>query len=132
MPAILLTYFILGLISFFFPGWLKKQKALVFALWQLLVFAYLMAQRPIILQGVFISHASNWLPQLGINFGFILDGLSWIFALIVSGIGVLVFLYAHVYMQAYEQKERFYFHLLLFSGAMLGLVLSGNLIQLFI
>ncbi len=132
MPTILLTYFILGLISFFFPGWLKKQKALVFALWQLVVFAYLMIQRPLILQGDFISFTSNWLPQLGINFGFILDGLSWIFALIVSGIGVLVFLYAHVYMQAYEQKERFYFHLLLFSGAMLGLVLSGNLIQLFI
>jgi multicomponent Na+:H+ antiporter subunit A len=55
-----------------------------------------------------------------------------VFALLVTGIGALVFLYARPYMKSYEGTDKFFLYLMLFSGAMLGLVLSANLIQLFI
>ncbi|MBN1117946.1 MAG: DUF4040 domain-containing protein [Bacteroidales bacterium] len=66
------------------------------------------------------------------NFSFLLDGLSFLFVLLVTFIGFLVFLYAKAYMKGYSGTSRFYFYLTLFSGAMLGLVLSENMIQLFV
>jgi multicomponent K+:H+ antiporter subunit A len=71
-----------------------------------------------------------WLPSLGVDLVFRLDGLSWLFALLVVGIGGLIVLYARYYMSASDPVPRFYSYLLAFMGAMLGIVISGNLIQL--
>jgi len=71
-----------------------------------------------------------WLPSLDVNLVWRLDGLSWLFGLLVIGIGALVVLYARYYMSANDPVPRFYSYLLAFMGAMLGIVLSGNLIQL--
>jgi multicomponent K+:H+ antiporter subunit A len=71
-----------------------------------------------------------WLPSLGVNLVFRLDGLSWLFALLVVGIGALIVLYARYYMAAEDPVPRFYSFLLAFMGAMLGIVTSGNIIQL--
>ena len=72
----------------------------------------------------------SWLPSLGINLIFRLDGLSWLFALLIVGIGALVTLYARYYMSPADPVPRFYSYLLAFMGAMLGIVTAGNLIQL--
>jgi multicomponent Na+:H+ antiporter subunit A len=74
----------------------------------------------------------EWIPLLNLNLEFTLDGLSLIFVLLITGIGCLVFLYSKAYMNSYTGTTKFYFYLTLFSGAMLGLVLSSNFIQLFI
>lgn len=71
-----------------------------------------------------------WLPSLGVDLIFRLDGLSWLFALLVVGIGALIVLYARYYMSPEDPVPRFYSFLLAFMGAMLGIVMSGNLIQL--
>ncbi|GIK50048.1 MAG: monovalent cation/H+ antiporter subunit A [Alphaproteobacteria bacterium] len=71
-----------------------------------------------------------WLPSLGVNLVFRLDGLSWLFALLIVGIGALIVLYARYYMSAEDPVPRFYSFLLAFMGAMLGIVMSGNIIQL--
>lgn len=71
-----------------------------------------------------------WLPSLGVNIVLRLDGLSWLFALLIVGIGALIVLYARYYMAAEDPVPRFYSFLLGFMGAMLGIVMSGNLIQL--
>ena len=71
-----------------------------------------------------------WLPSIGVNLIFRLDGLSWLFALLVVGIGALIVLYARYYMSAEDPVPRFYSFLLAFMGAMLGIILSGNIIQL--
>ena len=71
-----------------------------------------------------------WLPSLGVNLIFRLDGLSWLFALLIVGIGALIVLYARYYMSPEDPVPRFYSFLLAFMGAMLGIVMSGNLIQL--
>ncbi len=71
-----------------------------------------------------------WLPSLGVDIVLRLDGLSWLFSLLILGIGALIVLYARYYMAAADPVPRFYSYLLAFMGAMLGIVMSGNLIQL--
>jgi len=71
-----------------------------------------------------------WMPQFGLELVLRLDGYAWLFAMLISGMGVLVVLYARYYMSAQDPVPRFFSFLLAFMGAMLGVVLSGNLIQL--
>ncbi|HZH52876.1 MAG TPA: monovalent cation/H+ antiporter subunit A [Microvirga sp.] len=71
-----------------------------------------------------------WLPTLGLDFTLRMDGFTWLFAMLVTGIGFLVVLYARYYMSPDDPVPRFFSFLLAFMGAMLGIVLSGNLIQL--
>lgn len=71
-----------------------------------------------------------WIPSLGLELNFRMDGLSWLFSLLVLGIGALVVLYARYYMSAVDPVPRFFSFLLAFMGAMQGMVLSGNIIQL--
>lgn len=78
------------------------------------------------------SFGWEWVPSLGVNFDFYLDGLSLVFALLISGIGACVFTYAPGYFGDHRDRFRLYGWLLLFMLSMLGLVLSNNLITLFI
>jgi multicomponent Na+:H+ antiporter subunit A len=71
-----------------------------------------------------------WLPDLGLHFSFILDGLSWLFASLIAGVGLLVFLYAASYLRDDPHLTRLYRFLLLFNGSMMGVVLADNLILL--
>src|SRR5690606_6244871 len=72
----------------------------------------------------------EWLPQLGLNFILRLDGFAWSFVVLVSAIGLLVILYARYYMSPEDSVPRFFSFLLGFMGAMLGIVTSGNLLQI--
>jgi NADH:ubiquinone oxidoreductase subunit 5 (subunit L)/multisubunit Na+/H+ antiporter MnhA subunit len=82
-------------------------------------------------RGQVVEFSTAWpAPDLGIRFGLFADGWGWSFALLVSGIGTLICVYAQYYLQAGEARARFFAYLLLFEGAMLGVVLSANLIAL--
>ncbi|QFR32854.1 monovalent cation/H+ antiporter subunit A [Ancylobacter sp. TS-1] len=72
----------------------------------------------------------SWLPMLGLDFTLRLDGLSWLFAILIYGIGALVVLYARYYMSREDPVPRFFSFLLAFMGSMIGIVISGNLVQL--
>ncbi len=73
-----------------------------------------------------------WVPSIGLNLTFGIDGLALFFALIVSGMGVLVVFYAGFYLDGHAAHHgRFYAYLMLFMAAMLGTVLSDNLLLLF-
>ncbi|MFO0144340.1 MAG: monovalent cation/H+ antiporter subunit A [Betaproteobacteria bacterium] len=72
----------------------------------------------------------DWMPALGLAFGFRMDGLAWLFALLITGIGALIVLYAAYYLHHGDPARRFFVFLLLFMGAMLGIVLADNLILL--
>jgi multicomponent Na+:H+ antiporter subunit A len=74
----------------------------------------------------------SWVPAMDINFSFVVDGLSLLFALMITGIGILVFLYTSSYMKGDVNLDRFYGYLSLFMGAMLGMVLSDNIFTLFV
>ncbi|HLR66524.1 Na+/H+ antiporter subunit A [Virgibacillus alimentarius] len=79
-----------------------------------------------------IRDTYNWIPSLGINFDFYLDGLSLLFVLLISGIGTLVVLYSVYYLDTSERLGQFYVYLLMFMTAMLGVVLSDNVFVLYV
>jgi multicomponent K+:H+ antiporter subunit A len=80
--------------------------------------------------GAVLLESIHWAPELGVELTLRMDGYAWLFAMLVSGMGLLVVLYARYYMSAQDPVPRFFSFLLAFMGAMLGVVLSGNLIQL--
>src|SRR5688572_32687275 len=73
-----------------------------------------------------------WAPSLGLSLSFNLDGLGLLFALLITGIGTLVVLYASRYLEEHPQAGRFYASLFAFMGAMLGVALSDNILTLFV
>ena len=74
----------------------------------------------------------DWVPSLGVNLSFTLDGLSLLFALLISGVGALVLVYAGGYLAGHPQLGRLYAFLLMFMASMLGLALADNLLALFV
>ncbi|GGW69895.1 monovalent cation/H+ antiporter subunit A [Alishewanella tabrizica] len=87
-------------------------------------------------QSVFAGHIwqfqADWIPLLGLNIHFRLDGLAYLFALLILGIGLLIILYARFYLSEQDSMPRFYAYLMLFMTAMLGIVLSGNILQIWL
>jgi multicomponent K+:H+ antiporter subunit A len=110
--------------------WARSYQALVVALFPALALALLVPLIPDVLAGEVIRYGFSWLPLLGLNFSLQLDGLSLLFTLLILGIGLLVILYARYYLSERDSMPRFYACLLLFMLAMLGIVLSGNLLQM--
>jgi multicomponent K+:H+ antiporter subunit A len=85
---------------------------------------------PQVADGGVIREEFAWLPSLGLNLVLRIDGFAWLFSMLVLGIGTLVALYARYYMSPNDPVPRFFAFFLAFMGAMLGLVMSGNLIQI--
>lgn len=80
-----------------------------------------------------VLHASyKWVPSLQVNFSFYIDGLSLLMALIVSGVGILVSIYAGGYLAGDRRLGLFYLYLMTFMISMLGVATAGNLITLFV
>ena len=96
------------------------------------VFIFFAEKLPRIAHGETIRHVREWLPSLNTPLSFYLDGLSLLFALLVTGIGTLIVVYAGGYLAHHEQLGRFYVQLLAFMGAMLGLVVADNVFVFFI
>jgi multicomponent K+:H+ antiporter subunit A len=80
--------------------------------------------------GEVLRYRLDWLPSAGLYFSLRMDGLAWLFTALIQGITILVVLYARYYMSPKDPVPRFFSFLLAFMGAMVGVVLSGNLIQL--
>lgn len=94
------------------------------------VLAIVMTLYPAIAAGDIVKVTIPWAPDIGLNFSLRIDGLALTLCGLISGIGLLVVLYARYYMSAADPVPRFFSFLLAFMGSMLGVVLSGNLIQL--
>ena len=86
---------------------------------------------PRIAKGETFVYTWKWIPSYGVNITAYLDGLSMIFALLITVVGSLVILYSIFYLSAKESLQHFYCYLLLFMGAMLGVVLSDHLLVLY-
>lgn len=105
---------------------------------------WLCALAPLVLSGFFVSRigavaagepereAWDWIPSLGVDLSFRMDGLGLMFALLISGIGALVIVYASAYLHGHRHLGRFYGLILAFMASMLGAVLADNLITLFV
>ncbi|HCM39717.1 MAG: hypothetical protein A2Z97_16335 [Bdellovibrionales bacterium GWB1_52_6] len=87
---------------------------------------------PELSRGEVVRMGTTWVPELNINLSFALDGLSAIFALLITVLGTIVVVYAGPYFENHRDLGRFYVLLLSFMASMLGLVLSDNVILLYI
>ncbi|GAK16854.1 LOW QUALITY PROTEIN: Na(+) H(+) antiporter subunit A [Vibrio sp. JCM 19053] len=79
-----------------------------------------------------VSWNAEWIPSLDINLSFRLDGLSFLFAGLISGIGALIQIYALAYLRESDSRFSFHLYLTLFMLAMLGIVMSDNILLLFV
>ena len=95
-------------------------------------FILLLTQAKPVLNGQAVLEHWQWLPQVGIDLSFRLDALSLIFALLISGIGTLIYIYAYYYLSPKNSLSKLYALLMLFMTAMLGISLSNNLIILLV
>ncbi|WP_006786535.1 monovalent cation/H+ antiporter subunit A [Thiorhodospira sibirica] len=98
----------------------------------ILAFALLMTHVPAVLRGEVVQVGWDWLPGLGLNANFFLDGLGLLFASLILGIGLLIIIYARFYLAKEDPMGTFFTYLLLFQGAMVGIVLSDNILMLLI
>jgi len=97
-----------------------------------LCFAYFCTQVGPVLAGSGASFFAPWVAESGINLSFSLNGLSLLFALLICGVGLLVFWYSIGYLSSHERLVNFYCFLLIFMGSMLGTVIAKNLMLLYL
>lgn len=108
-----------------FLGWIAFSVPVV-------LFALFARHIPTISSSEAIRTTFSWIPSYGIDLTFLLDGLSLIFVLLITGVGALVILYSIYYLSSKDSFAHFYTYLLLFMTAMLGVVLSDNIIVLYV
>jgi len=108
----------------------RRRVALLAALGPATALGLLLAAWPQVRAGELLLSGMSWVPAVGLNLTFMLDGLGFMFALLVLAIGLLVILYAHHYLGPDEDPRRFFGLLLVFMGSMLGVVLADNLLLL--
>ncbi len=132
MVFVIFSIFLLALVAPLFERLFRSAAGWLFALVPAASVVYFVSMSRSIIEQGRIRSAWQWSPELGVSFSFALDGLSLLFALMICGIGALVLIYAGGYLAGNAQLGRFYSFLLLFMGAMLGLVLADNILTLFI
>ncbi len=98
----------------------------------LAAFVGLLTNLPAVMAGDVVSFRFDWIPVLGLNFTLMLDALGFFFATMILGIGLLIIAYARNYLAREDNMGEFFTYLLLFQGAMVGIVLSDNILLLLI
>lgn len=98
----------------------------------LAAFIGLLTNLPSVLAGDVVMARIDWMPLLGLNFSLMLDGLGFFFALLILGIGLLIISYGRNYLSRDDNMGQFFTYLLLFQGAMVGIVLSDNILLLLV
>ncbi|MBV0891329.1 monovalent cation/H+ antiporter subunit A [Paracoccus sp. Z118] len=87
---------------------------------------------PAVMDGQVVVSRMDWLAQIGLSASFRLDGLGLLFGILILGIGLLIILYARYYLDPNDPAGEFFTYLMLFQGAMMGIVLSDNVLLLLI
>ena len=95
-------------------------------------FSSLIYLSPAALAGESVVSFMPWVPEIGLNLSLRLDSLSLMFALLITGVGLLIVLYAHYYLGLDDSPGKFYSTMMLFMAAMMGIVLSDNLLLLIV
>ena len=116
----------------FIYKWTRGYAGRILALVPLCLCAYFISFLPSLSHNGDLSFKIPWVSGLNIHLSFYLDGLSLLFAVVISFIGVLVLVYAGAYFNQHPQLQRFYSIILFFMAAMLGVVLSDNIITFFL
>ena len=110
------------------PYWPGRISALL----PLGLFAWFAYHVPKVQSGAQLRISFDWVPSMDIQLAFVLDGLSLLFILIITGIGFIIAIYSDSYMRGGKSMAHFYLYLHAFLLSMLGLVLSDHLLLLFV
>ena len=132
MPGLLLTGFLLSALAPLLYRRFSRYFGWIAVVFPLALLAGVLSNYPEVSAGNVIRESVSWVPSLGVNFSFMLDGLSMTFALIITLVGAAVFLFAGTYMRDYVDAGRFFLYIGLFMMSMLGLVLSDNMVLMFV
>lgn len=138
MSLLLLMIFIPFILAIFVPVFYRYFNHRLHTGWfvlplPIIIFLYLCQYIPGIANGKIFSYSLPWIPTFDIEITAIVDGLSLVFALLITGVGSLVVLYSIYYLaKEREALHNFYVYLLMFMGAMLGVVFSDNLFVLYV
>ncbi|MCH1625503.1 Na+/H+ antiporter subunit A [Fredinandcohnia quinoae] len=129
----ILSPFLMAVFVPFFRKYIHKIHTGWFVLLlPIFLFTYFLQFLNETMNGKTVIKTANWIPSIGVNFTAYIDGLGLLFALLITGIGALVVLYSIYYLsKVKESLHTFYVYLLCFMGAMLGVVLSDNIIVLY-
>jgi multicomponent K+:H+ antiporter subunit A len=127
---LLLLPFAGSVLTALLPARARTALASCAGLVSLVASAWVISLFPQVREGGVIRETFAWVPSLGLNLSLRIDGFAWMFAVLVTVIGALVSLYARYYMSPEDPVGRFYASFLAFMGAMLGVVIAGNLVQL--
>ncbi|PRZ43021.1 multisubunit sodium/proton antiporter MrpA subunit /multisubunit sodium/proton antiporter MrpB subunit [Antricoccus suffuscus] len=112
---------------------LHRKAFLVLALAPAIAFCWLLTKTSEISDGGVVTEDLGWVPSLHLDIALRLSTLSWTIGLLVTGIGALVLIYCAAYFKSDDPSLwRFSSVLTAFAGAMLGLVLSDNLLLLYV
>jgi len=124
--------FLAAVIAPFLTRRFGHNAAWILALAPALAFLHFCGFLPEIVAGEVATGGYAWAPSFNLSFSWFLDGLSLTFALLITGIGTLIVIYSGGYMKGHEGQGRFLSFILLFMGAMLGLVVSDSFLMLFV
>jgi multicomponent K+:H+ antiporter subunit A len=91
---------------------------------------YIISLIPAVFAGEVVTEYLEWIPSIGLTLSMRLDGLALMFAILILGIGLLIILYTRYYLSENEDIGRFFSYLILFMTAMLSIVLSNNVLQM--
>ncbi len=130
LPIIALLPFVGAIFAARAASFNRLASAWVAATVTVLALAFLAPSMGKVFAGETLVQSWSWIPAIGLEFAFRLDGLALLFAILILGIGLLVIIYARYYLASKDCMGRFFAYFLMFMGSMLGIVLSENLIQL--
>jgi multicomponent Na+:H+ antiporter subunit A len=128
----ILSTFVLAALAPWVHRLTGRYSGWVLALLPAVLLLYFASFLPAINAGESVVIVTPWMPGLDIQLSFLVDGLSLLFALLISGIGFFIISYAGRYLEGQRDLGRFYVVMLAFMGSMLGLVLADNLIAMFV
>lgn len=132
MLLAVLSGFLLAIFAPHIYRGLRDNSHYLITLLPLSLFIYFFSFSEEVAAGQPVEVVYSWVSSLGVDLVFRLDGLALLFTLLITGVGTLVFYYAGAYMKGYPNVGRFYAYLLMFMASMIGLVLSDNIISMFI
>lgn len=133
MSFLLLIHLVAGLMAPLLATWLGRRAFLVLALVPAYACGWLATKAGTIADGQVVTETVRWIPSLQLDLALRIGSLQWVLAMLVTGVGALILFYCGWYFRIADATVwRFGAVFTLFAGAMLGLVLSDNLLMLYV
>ncbi|KTD71208.1 putative monovalent cation/H+ antiporter subunit A [Legionella tucsonensis] len=130
--GIILVLFIIAFLMLLNLNFFRSHFVWLLSIIPLFLFFYFAHFIPRVMDGTIIFYTINWFPLIDVSISLSIDGLSLLFALLITGIGTLIVIYSISYLENNSYLSRYFCYLFLFMAAMLGVVLADNLITLFV